>query len=1033
MIIYRNAVLLYDLTVDTNTELSKKIMGEDLITANVTTSSILDIRVGDYTMWKGVSYEVNRPIKFRKASAVEYQYEVQFESPAYRLLDKLIQLNGKSEFYLTGSCSDFVDLIIANINVVDTGWTKGTVSVLDSGWHNIYCDGQNGKELLDTLAKEFAAEWSINNKQINILDRVSNATALTFELGKNKGLYELSRESVDDQNTATRAFVFGSTRNIPTDYRGGESRLIFTNSDGSHYLENRSEYNKVVEKKIVFEGIYPRFTGIVGDVSTDKLTITCPLIGFDVNAQLISGTTAKLIFLSGDLMGITFEIVTFNDEANTFKLKTITSGVEVYPSQDHAPATGDKFTLIDISMPQADISEAENLLKAMGQKWLDYYSQLRVKYTLKLDARYIRDNGIELAIGDVVRIVDSVIGIDKQIRITALKTKLDGTDITAEISNYKDEAWEKEITSTISDTIQKLTEARSAALSAGTAVVNLTETFNNYSPSFNSITGLPNDNDALNAYLIRIGAANADTKTELLTGSIIWMSGLKYSGKDLTYKIMGVPLQAQDKEITLQPADPNLSRIDVFYVDVFGNLQVATGTPAVNPTSPILSSTQLALMTVILAPGALTPSNINVENIYSENVEWVTSAIKDSHITIDFASTETPSTGAKRIKVALTVPNTEIPTPKHFIGENYEGGVIFYLDETGKKGLIVAKEDTAVNIFYSPISGSGTISTGATGQLIGTGRSNTYTMLANQYASGFAAKFCTEVIIDGFDEWFLPSIKELLTLHFRRQVVTNLLNKTYWSSSENAWNSAWCINFENGVEYSRLKNNNYYVRAIREFDDTTLLPGQVATFAPTATKMTFATGTPVVVKDGILTLEIKSTIPWLANSMLFIESYLGTSQTGSVAISASSNLFSYKPDSDQWQMIAIPMYSFAASRATLDSFKISLVGSWPNNIDLGLDNIRFQHSAVTDTIPAVGDTTTSEETTSDYGLVEAPNGTRIQFSTNKAFKPGSARVFVNGVRQFRGADADYIEEDGKIKLARAPDADDLLICDYIIL
>jgi len=1033
MKIKRSASEIYDIYVDPSTELAEKIMGEDLITANVVTDSIIDVRVGDTTTRNGITYEINRPVKFRKTSAVDYEYELQFESPTYRLIDKIIQLNGKSEFYLTGSCSDFVDLIIANINTIDTGWTKGAVAVLDSGWRNIYIDGLTGKDLLDTLAREFTAEWNIENKQINILDRIEQATALTFEVGKGKGLYELSRESADGENTATRAFVFGSTRNIPTDYRGGESRLIFTNANGSHFLENLTEYNKVVEKKIVFEGIYPRFTGTVGDVSSDKLTITCPLINFDLNAQLIAGTKPKLVFLSGDLMGLEFEILSFNNEANAFKLLAIKSGELTYPSATFPPATGDKFTLLDINMPQENITEAENLLKAMGQKWLDYYSQLRVKYTLKLDARYIRNNSVALAIGDVVRVVDSALGINKQIRITALKTKLDGSDITAEISNYKDEAWEKEITATISDTIQKLTEARSAALSAGVGVVNLTETFNNYTPSFNSITGLPNDNDALIKYLASIGAANADTKTELLTGSIIWMNGLKYSGKDITYKIMGVQLAAQDKEITLQAADPTLSRIDVFYGDVFGNLQVATGTPAVNPASPILSSTQLALMTVMIAPGALVPTNINVENIYSENVEWVTSSTRDSHITTDFASTETPSIGAKRIKVAISVPNTEVVIPQHFIGEEYQGGVIFYLDATGKKGLIAAKEDTALNIFFSSISGGGTYTTGGTGQLIGTGQTNTALMMANDNAKNYAAKFCSELSVDGFGNWFLPSVKELLALHFRRQVVPNLANKTYWSSSENAWNKAWCINFENGVEYPRLKNNNYYARAIRAFDDTLLPPGEVATFAPTATKLTFASGTPVAIKDGILTMEIKSTIPWKANSMLVVESFLAGTQTGSAAISASSNLFGYKPDSDQWQLVAIPMYSFAASRATLDTFKISLIGNWPNNIDLGLDNIRFQHSGILDATPVTADATSNEVEATEYGFIEAQDGTRVLFTTTKVIKPGTAKIFINGVRQFRGANADFTEDNGKIKLTIAPALTDLIICDYTAL
>ena len=163
------------------------------------------------------------------------------------------------------------------------------------------------------------------------------------------------------------------------------------------------------------------------------------------------------------------------------------------------------YAFIDIVMPSTYIANAENVLYEMAQKWLAFYSQLRVKYTLSLDHRYIRDNAINLKIGDLLTIVDTALGINKQIRITTLSQSIDGSSVTAEISNYLEERLEKKLQASLNDTIQQLTEARSAATAAGMGVTQLAEELSNYNPSFDKISGLPTDNDALKDYLDRIG------------------------------------------------------------------------------------------------------------------------------------------------------------------------------------------------------------------------------------------------------------------------------------------------------------------------------------------------------------------------------------------------------------------------------------------------------------------------------------------------------------------------------------------------
>ncbi len=551
--------------------------------------------------------------------------------------------------------------------------------------------------------------------------------------------------------------------------------------------------------------------------------------------------------------------------------------------------------------------------------------------------------------------------------------------------------------------------------------------------------------EELKNYIDNLTAGNVipDCRTELLNGAILWKSGLTYSARNISYKILGVTYRALDQEITLDSADPDFSRIDLFYADSFGNLLVAKGTPALNPASPVLDSTQLEVMSVIITPGATAPEGIDVETVYDENTEWTTTETHDPNVDVTFDWGSSPLSGSKCIKVAIAIPDTVVSPPLHYIGEECYGGVIIHLDPTGKKGLVAAKTDTATNVFWSRLSGYPTYTTGASGIQIGTGQANTALMLARDAAKDQAVKFCNDLVIGEYTDWFLPSEKELDAMYFHRYKIGNFGNKTYWSSTEVTgsydWKKARCISFGNGTAYTRDKNNNFCVRAIRAFDDVALPAGTpVSFFTPVSTRMTFASPVTVSAKDGILSLYLKSSLPWRYNSTLLIESFLGGTKTGMVSLSPATSTLGFQTASDQWQLVAIPITRFSPNRDTIDAFKISLIGSWPNNIELGIDDIRFQHTeiATAGVLVAPGTYGSAKKsavvTVNSQGVVTRiievdtvpvseqllgeVNGVNRVFSTSWPYEPGTVTVFLNGFRQreFTGI------SDTQIQLSEAP-------------
>jgi hypothetical protein len=151
-------------------------------------------------------------------------------------------------------------------------------------------------------------------------------------------------------------------------------------------------------------------------------------------------------------------------------------------------------------------------------------------------------------------------------------------------------------------------------------------------------------------------------------------------------------------------------------------------------------------------------------------------------------------------------------------GQQFGGGVVFYVDNTGQHGLIVSAEDLSIDREWSNTQ---SIVTNATGLAIGTGQANTNTIINAQGAGLYAATLCRDFYSGGgFTDWYLPSILELNQLF----LVKNNLGLTfsqgfYWSSSEFNEYFAWVINFGDSQpnQSTQDKYFGYPVRAIRKF------------------------------------------------------------------------------------------------------------------------------------------------------------------------------------------------------------------------
>jgi len=156
------------------------------------------------------------------------------------------------------------------------------------------------------------------------------------------------------------------------------------------------------------------------------------------------------------------------------------------------------------------------------------------------------------------------------------------------------------------------------------------------------------------------------------------------------------------------------------------------------------------------------------------------------------------------------------------IGDFYGGGIIFYIDSSGKHGLIAARIDQSTDSKW----GCDGKDIQGTKPDIGSGQPNTVAIVSNCTTQGIAAKLCYELTLDGYDDWYLPSKEELnqIFVNLKQRNIGGLSNSRYWSSTQDNINFVWIQNFSTLDQNSGFQDggrkeevSSIRVRAIRSF------------------------------------------------------------------------------------------------------------------------------------------------------------------------------------------------------------------------
>ena len=332
------------------------LMKEDFILLKFSLKSPVFFKLGDWTedtrFGRFELCDLYKPKYNRKTGA--YDYEFQLDAYYWKWKNKIFKYTPETagqeaSWNLTAPLDVQAGIVLRNLKAL--GYTyKGQdfVFSIDSTVENksqlMSYENINILDACFSMAKKWDCECWITENIIHF-GRCEFGDAVDFEIGKN--VQEMSR-SESRSTYATRIYAFGSTKNIPSNYRPVDETVVVNGvvqrrlmlPEGTPYIDAYPDMitEEAVEQVVIFDEVYPRRTGIMSDVTTIEVTDKVENedgttteekwnayrfrdTGVNFSEKyILPGQELRIRFASGLLNGLEFA-VKFNPEGKPEKLE----------------------------------------------------------------------------------------------------------------------------------------------------------------------------------------------------------------------------------------------------------------------------------------------------------------------------------------------------------------------------------------------------------------------------------------------------------------------------------------------------------------------------------------------------------------------------------------------------------------------------------------------------------------------------------------------------------------------------------------
>lgn len=336
-------------------------------------------------------------------------------------------------------------------------------------------DNVNLIDALTQMAETWQCEWWITDSVINF-GRCEYESVVDFDINGN--VSEMTR-SDSQSDYATRIYAFGSTRNIPSDYRPVDEDTVVNGivqkrlmlPDGIPYIDAFPEMSaeEAIEEIVVFEDVYPRKVGTMSAITpysyTDKIEEEGkePVFkkwnayrfrdtGITFSEKyVLPGQELRIIFQSGAMNGMGFAVTfnpydkdkdekpqpeqnkdgSWNYQAQVFEIVRNEDYGRSLPDDSLKPENGDKYVLYGFNtklVSDTMLPDAEQELLETARKYIEKMKVDPSTYNCKMKPEFIYNDGdiVTYELGDKVNLINEAYFEEgRQSRIIGYECSLD--------------------------------------------------------------------------------------------------------------------------------------------------------------------------------------------------------------------------------------------------------------------------------------------------------------------------------------------------------------------------------------------------------------------------------------------------------------------------------------------------------------------------------------------------------------------------------------------------------------------------------
>lgn len=428
---------LKDTDIEKNT-----LMGEHYIEISFALDIFFKFVRSDYIIWEGEKYIIKEDYTPDEVNKCNYKYTLRFDHWTTLLQDDTFYYMNQgleeAEWSLMSNAATHFQLLADNANRyfgVNT-FNVGTIEFTELKY--IRFDKVSIWDAATQIADEYGGEWYLTGTTFHLVKKFSYGSEIDFE--SEVSVEKMERSEGENSEKYTRILAFGSTRNIPANYREttpGEAvdaiyqkRLRIPASKGK-FIDIRPNLSpeEIKSAVVIFEKVYPKRIGTIGAVGTIPYQDTDTDTGVVTNWNaykfkdtgivfsedyLLPGVELMLVFQSGNLNGMDFAVkfhkngFSESDNSQYFEIVRNEDYGKPLPNDTLKPQNGDTYILYGFNIQLVSdqyIPAGEQELYDTAVEWQQDMLKDKSVFECPTMIQHFKDNEMDLEIGQKVKLI----------------------------------------------------------------------------------------------------------------------------------------------------------------------------------------------------------------------------------------------------------------------------------------------------------------------------------------------------------------------------------------------------------------------------------------------------------------------------------------------------------------------------------------------------------------------------------------------------------------------------------------------------